>query len=152
MAMNIINITNKQYKIYFLIFLLSVVTFFALAMLDEKLQIALTIVAAFIYDWVFEKILYKDKIVLNFYNSIFDKDVKFTLVNNNKKIDFLKIRAKYNEFDDTNEKKDIKKSLLDMLQRNIDTIKSNKELYVMFASKKEEEFLSELPFGSIAKW
>lgn len=142
--MQIINITKKQYILYGLIAILSIMTFLALDMLDEKIRVAVAFGSLFVYDIILEKMLYKDKIVLNFYNSVFDRDVKFSLVENNKNLDFLKIDAKYNEFDDIQEKIDVKKSLQEMLNKHIDTIKSHKNLYVMFASKEEEKLVKNM--------
>jgi hypothetical protein len=137
--MNTINLTKKMYLNYAIAIVLTICVFFALDMFSDMVRITISTIAAFLFEAIGSRVIYKDKIVLNFYNSVMDKDIKFSL-DDNKKIDMVNIRSRYDDYktSDEDHRLNAKEQLQAMLQKHIDTIKAHKNLYLMYASKEEE--------------
>ena len=144
--MNTINLNRKKYLNYAVALILALVVFFALESFSEAIRMGISAIAVFTFEWIGSRIIYKDKVVLNFYNSAMDKNTKFYLMDNNKKIDMLKIRSRYDDHNtsDENHRLNVKELLESMLLKHIGIIKSYKSLYLMNASNEEEQLVQDM--------
>ncbi len=144
--MNTVNLNRKKYLNYIITLILTLVVFFALDSFSETIRVGVSAIAAFVFEWIGSRIIYKDKVVLNFSNSAMDKDTKFYLIENNKRIDMIKIRSRYDDHKTSDEDHVInaKEQLQAMLLKHMDIIKSHKNLFLVNASNEEEQLIKNI--------
>lgn len=97
---------------------------------DTKENAAILILLAFVSSWLSSYLLERGKIVLRV-GSIIDKDNRFYLLNNGKKIDSLRIRRE----EDVSEQEILSRFEKFLIKNNL---KQYKKIYLMGSSSKED--------------
>ena len=138
--MQFTNITNSEKIVYGVSFILSSITYFiVINFFDEKTTTGISALMFFVYTYFGLYIVRKDKLVLEIYNGVLDKDIRFYLYNGNRKVDFEKIR----ESEDAS-KSEVKERLKSFLEKNSLLIKQSGHISFLGFKGKTEAYVENL--------